>query len=107
MNDKKIVKAISSSVIEYLTKNKRLDLLQAVIDSLNNLLIDDVVVESARDLSQQEKLKVGKLIAEKVGLRNNIVYKTNQSLMDGLRIIYKDKLWDMSLVSQISKLNIK
>ncbi len=97
---------IAKSFLAYLRNNKEEHLLESVLEKLSKNVIDEKVsVISPKVLSQSEKEKVSNMVAKLVNNKKvNIDYIIDDSLIDGLRIEYKDKLWDLSLARQIDSL---
>lgn len=97
---------ITKSFLLYLKKNQEENLLEPIIERLlKNVKDEKVHVVSPRDLTKSEKESVLKTV---VKLVNNdkvkIDYSVDDSIIDGLKIEYKDKLWDLSLAKQINSL---
>jgi F0F1-type ATP synthase, delta subunit (mitochondrial oligomycin sensitivity protein) len=62
-------------------------------------------VYSPRVLNSEEKNKVSKLIFESTGeAKSDVSFYVDESLIDGLKIIYNDKMLDLSLEGQIKSL---
>ncbi len=56
-------------------------------------------------LEKEEKNKAKKLIRELTGDNvEELAFYEDEELLDGLKIIYKDKLWDFSLQSQLASI---
>jgi F0F1-type ATP synthase delta subunit len=101
--DTKIADVIAGVVVDYLTKKKALDLIPTVIDSLKKVSSQYCAyIYVPRELSNKEKEKAKKLIANLTGGEANVFsFKVDTSLLDGMKIIYNDRVWDYSLSGQI------
>lgn len=101
--DKKLAIQISGGVSEFLKKIKKEDLLPDVITLLQKENDSKkAFVYAPKDLNIAEKKQIsimlGKLTGEKI---ENYVFQKDEKLIDGLKIFYKDKLWDFSVANQI------
>jgi F0F1-type ATP synthase delta subunit len=106
MNNSKIAKEIADGVIEYLNKKGKITLLSEVIKNLKETEFSkDAFIFSPIALNQKETEKAKKLVYklsnEQPGKVNVIV---DESLIDGLKIVYKDNQWDFSVAGEISSL---
>lgn len=97
---------IARSFLTYLKNNKEEYLLEKVVEILSkNVEGEKVSVISPKVLSNEEKDRAVKLVAGLVGDKKvNINFTIDESIIDGLKIEYKDKLWDFSLAKQISSI---
>lgn len=68
-------------------------------------MMDKAIVYTPTKLSDQEKLKAKNLVKQLTGESlEEVSFLEDQKLIDGLKIIYKDKLWDLSLQNQLSSI---
>jgi F0F1-type ATP synthase delta subunit len=104
-NDDKFAKEVAQGVVDFLEKRKKGNLLGTVVELLQeNLDSEKVVVLAPRLLKSQEKEKVKKFVGKVVGENlQDIVFVKDETLLDGIRIETKDKVWDFSLSSQLSR----
>jgi F0F1-type ATP synthase delta subunit len=104
------VNAISKGFLSYLSKNKEAGLLSQVIEKLKENLgeSEKVTVVTPIKLSEEEEGKTYELV-KKLTRRDNfkIDYKVDSKILDGMKVEYRDKLWDMSLSGQIENLSEK
>lgn len=104
-NNDKFAKEVACGVIDFLKKNKKSDLLGRVIELLQESLDSGITtVLTPRALTPQEKVKVKKFVNRVVGKdTKEIIFVKDETLLDGVRIETKDKVWDFSLSSQLMK----
>jgi F0F1-type ATP synthase delta subunit len=107
MKKSKVVKEIAGVILDYLKKHKMEDMLPEVISYLKEREKSDIAtVYSARELTSDEKLKVKGLFEKLINqIPERINYSKDETLIDGLLISYKDKLWDFSIAGQIKEIN--
>ena len=106
MKKGQLVKAIAEAVLDYLKKLKKEELLPDVINYLERKDADDVAwVFSPRKLSATEKNMLKGSFKKLTGtIPLKVKFATDKTLIDGLKISYKDRLWDFSLLKQIESL---
>lgn len=97
---------IAGSILSLLKKNKEEYLLDEIIKKLSTASLNEKVrVYSPKVLAKEEAARVqelaGKLSSNK---KISVEFVVDRTLIDGLRIEYKDKLWDLSLSKQINSL---
>lgn len=104
-NDEKFAKEVALGVVDFLEKRDKSDLLGRVIELLQeNVDSTKVRVLTPRTLKVQEKTKIKKFVGKVVGeTTQEIVFAKDATLLDGIRIESKDKVWDFSLSSQLSR----
>ena len=67
--------------------------------------MNKVIVYSPRELSSEERENLSKqLLESKEKLSSEVEFAVDESLIDGLTIVYNDKMLDLSLESQIKSL---
>ena len=67
--------------------------------------MNKVIVYSPRELSSEERENLSKqLLESKEKLSSEVEFVVDESLIDGLKIVYNDKMLDLSLESQIKSL---
>jgi len=106
MKNKKIVKEIAEAVVDYLKNQKKENLLGEVVDYLQSKEArSEASVVSPRKLTLTEKKDIEKLFSKLVGeVPTRIIFSQDEKLIDGLKISFKDRLWDFSLRKQISSI---
>ncbi len=104
-DNENFAKEVVSGVIDFLEKKGKLNLLDRVIRLLQEKSDSDkITVLTPRPLILAEKDRVVKLVRKIVGDgKNEIVFAQDVSLLDGLRIESKNKIWDFSLSNQLSR----
>jgi F0F1-type ATP synthase delta subunit len=97
---------IVKSVISLLKKNGKEKLLPEIIELFKKELDlgDVVMVISPIELNRNQKEKAINFVANLVKEKHVVEFEINKSLIDGMQIRYKDKLWDLSLKKQVNSL---
>ena len=106
MDKKKLAKTLSDAVVTYSKKNDATD----VLGMVNEYLVKEnklrrALVYTPKKLTKSEEVKVNKLV-NKLTSENidEINYIVDEKLLDGLKLVFKDKMWDFSLQNQISSI---
>lgn len=104
-NDEKFAKEVAHGVVDFLEKKNKKNLLGRVVELLQeNADTEKVTVLTPRALKAEERMKVKKFVGKVVGKNvNNIVFVKDETLLDGIRIESKQKIWDFSLSSQVNR----
>lgn len=107
--NKKIVNAVSGAIVEYLKQNNLEDQLHYIAEKLKQESESSTLhVYVPKKLSINEKEKMLKLCMNLKDVKTtNILYHVQPSLLDGVKIIYNDKVWDYSLSNKLSGLVVK
>lgn len=97
---------IAKGIFSYLKKNNEVYLLENVLSNLSKWIVKEKVkVTSPRALTKSEQEKVffltKKLIKDET---LKVDFLEDGTLIDGLKIEYKDRMWDLSLRKQINSL---
>jgi ATP synthase F1 delta subunit len=110
---KKLTSGFNSSkilegLLETLSNNKRLNLLDKVLDSFAEVLLtkrgyQSAKVTSAYDIDQQTKKNISDLLNSQYDSKINIVFNTNQSLLGGMTVVVGSKMVDLSVRNQVLK----
>jgi len=105
-SDKKIAEQIVSGVINFLKKRKKDYLITSVISELHKFeSTKRAVVFAPTNLKESEKKNVLSVISKLTGEKiESVDFRLDESLIDGLKIIYDDRLWDFSLSSQLKNI---
>ncbi len=106
MNKGKIAKALANAVVSYSKKIGDSEVLETVGGLIEKAgKINEASVIVPKKLDKTEKVKTMKLISRLTGEKvRGVNFYEDKSLLDGMRIFYKDKLWDFSLQTQIDSL---
>lgn len=106
MDKQNKVDIIIKGFLSFLKKENCLELLPQILSRLTTLsTIDRIKVVSPIELDALKREKIQKLIKKLTGLKNfEVNYETDESIIDGIKIMYQDKMWDMSLSTQIKKI---
>lgn len=99
----------ASSFIAVLISAKRYNLLAEICKQVHTLLddrkgISRAVVTSARVLSQAQQTAARKALSARYGKTVEAVFKTDPSLLGGLRMVCNGELIDGSIKSRLDKL---
>jgi F0F1-type ATP synthase delta subunit len=102
----KTTKEIADGILEFLKKNNLESELPQLIEYLEGSSAkDDAYVYAPRNLNASEKKDLQKLFVNLTGeTPHKIVFYEDKTLIDGLKIMYKDKMWDFSVKGQIDKI---
>lgn len=105
-SDTKLAIQIADGVVTFLKKIKKENILEVIIETLQkNVSTQKAYIYSPIELSSKEKKKVYGLVTKITGEPiSSCVFKKDESLIDGIKIYYKDKLWDFSLSTKVTKL---
>jgi F0F1-type ATP synthase delta subunit len=104
MNKTNDAENIAKGVLSYLKRNGREYLLEGIIERLQSQLpyYEKAVVLTARELSEAEKYKAKELASKFIKKKEfEVSYEVDESILDGMKIIWGDESWDISLASQI------
>src|SRR3989344_8818075 len=106
MKRKDFAKSIAEGVISYSEKNDAYDVLGMVNKYLDTeRRRNRASVYVPKELTKQEKVKVGRLVNQLTGERvDSINYFVDDKLIDGIKFVYKDKMWDFSLQNEIASI---
>jgi len=106
MDKRKKAKKVAEGTIAYLEKNGMLDSLDLVIEYLRlNLKDSGVKVYVPKKLNLKEKQNVKKMVIRLIGEDiKKMDFIEDPNIIDGMKIEYKDRLWNFTLASQIQKL---
>jgi F0F1-type ATP synthase delta subunit len=106
-NSKITANDIVDGIYSYLKKTGSEELLPEVIKLLSGSVgtKPEVVITSSVALDSTRQNKAQKLAARLIK-ENNLQFKfvSDSTIIDGLKINYKDKVWDMTVKSQLTKL---
>jgi F0F1-type ATP synthase delta subunit len=108
MNSSKLsANDIVDGIYSYLKKNGSENLLPEIIKILGSYkeVKPEVSILTAVQLNEVNKKKAESL-AKRLIKETNLIFNFQQdvSIIDGLKINYKDKVWDLTLKSQLTKL---
>jgi len=100
---------ISIKMIELLADNKRLNLIEAIHLSYQELLedhnkISSIVVSVANQPSDQNKAMIVEKLSTSYGEGSNIEFSEDASIMGGLSIKIGDETLDLSIRGKVKKL---
>lgn len=103
----KLASQIASGVSDFLKKIKKEEILSDVIDLLRKEKNSKkAIIYSPIDLKDSEIKNISSFLTKLTGETiENLEIQKDESLIDGLKIFYKDKLWDFSVSGKIKKLN--
>jgi F0F1-type ATP synthase delta subunit len=106
MDKRKKAKKVAEGTIAYLEKRGMLDSLDLVIEYLQlNLKDSGVKVYVPKKLNLKEKQNVKKMVIRLIGEDiKKMDFIEDPNIIDGMKIEYKDRLWNFTLASQIQKL---
>ena len=95
--------------IKIIVKNKRSDSIVKIfnefIKSCNELInIKDGIVYSVKPLSEDEKVKVEKVIEAKLGSQVELENVIDERLIGGVKVIVEDKIFDGSVKNKVERL---
>lgn len=98
---------IAQGIISFLKKDKDEELIGLVIKKLQEKSFygKKAVVISPTPLSELQKVK-SKEIVKKLTKDSSVFveFKIDPEIIDGMQIVYEDKLWDLSVSGQISEI---
>ncbi len=106
--EKKLAKEIAKVIIDYLDKKGAANALPTVIEILQKRGRENsVYVYTPRELKKNERLNL-EIMFKKLTDTDvvNFSFIKDESLLDGVKIMYKDKIWDFSLAGQLRKLKL-
>jgi len=98
---------ITQGLIEMLKTKGRLDLLPEIITELNyeqDLLQQQVVVESAVMLNESDLHELIEIIADKYGFKPQVIKKINPNLLGGIKLKIGDQVIDLSLKYRLGEI---
>ncbi len=103
--DTKLAAQIASGVIDFLKKIGKEEALPSIVELLQKeQSLKKAYVYTPMVLKEVERKKITREIIRITGEAiESFVFEIDENLIDGVKIYYKDKLWDFSLSSQISK----
>lgn len=104
--DQKIARNIAQTVIQVLEKRKYEGALVFVIEELQrHLRVSNASIYSPRDLKKKEKEKIKMFIEKLTSIRvSDYFFERDEKLIDGIKIVIGDKVWDFSLSRQLKEL---
>lgn len=104
-------KKIALAFLAYLKKTKKGDLLALIVDELTVKVKKQssvVIITTPSIFGASDRKKAIKFATKLVkGKKIDTEFEIDPSLLDGMKIRYKDKVWDMSLQSKIAKFETK
>lgn len=105
-SDTKLATQIAHGVVAFLKKIKKEKILGVIAETLQKEVnTQKAYIYSPVELSEREKKnihgKVNKITGEQI---HSCIFHKDESLIDGMKVYYKDKLWDFSVSSKINKL---
>ncbi|MCM3786049.1 F0F1 ATP synthase subunit delta [Neobacillus mesonae] len=97
------------NTINLLIERRRIQLLDAVVDSYLNLEADALGMVNARvystyELNEEEKLAVQKEFGERINKQIRIENIIDTSLIGGLKVVVGDTIYDGSLAGQLKRI---
>jgi F-type H+-transporting ATPase subunit delta len=100
---------ISTKMIELLFENKRLNLIEAIYTSYQELLEEhnktsSIVVNVANQPSDQNKAAIVEKLSASYGVGSIIEFSEDSSIMGGLSIKIGDETLDLSIRGKVKKL---
>lgn len=102
---------IARGLLSYLKKTNQESLLPLIVEELKTKIQaekDTATVFSPCSLSLLQKQKAVKLAQRLTGLNNlKTKFAVDANLIDGLKVRLDDRVWDLSLASQINQLKDK
>lgn len=95
--------------IKIIVRNRRSDCIVKIfnefIKSCNELInIKDGIVYSVKPLSEDEKVKVEKVIEAKLGSQVELENVIDERLIGGVKVIVEDKIFDGSVKNKVERL---
>lgn len=104
MSNKKIVSGVADAIFSYFIEKDSLDLLKDVIADLQKRVTKNTAqIYSPRELENNEKAAIKKMIVKLAGEEvYDFVFIKDESLIDGLKVRFSDKIWDFSLAGSLS-----
>ncbi|OGM20532.1 hypothetical protein A2714_04040 [Candidatus Woesebacteria bacterium RIFCSPHIGHO2_01_FULL_38_9] len=104
--EKKIAKEVAEVVIDYLEKNGVASALPMVLDLLRKKSAQNsVYIYTPRELKKDERLSLKKMFTKLTDTNvDKFSFVKDESLLDGVKIMYKDRVWDFSLSGQLKSL---
>jgi len=67
--------------------------------------LNKVSVYTPKKLTKTEEVKANQLVKRLTGEKvDEVSYIVDENLLDGLKFVYKDKMWDFSLQNQIDSI---
>jgi F0F1-type ATP synthase delta subunit len=106
-NKQKRIEAIAKGVISYLEKGGEVALLSGVITELKKkLAVEDVAtVWTPVEISAYEKKQAIRLVGNLVKKEKfEIQFKFDSEMIDGIKVKYKDQVWDLSMAGKLKTL---
>jgi len=109
MDKKKKAKKVAEGIIAYLEKKGMLDSLDLIVEYLWLTQKGSgvkVYVPTKLNFKEKQNIKkmVNKLIGEDI---KKMDFIEDPDIIDGMKIEYKDRLWNFTLASQIQKITEK
>lgn len=71
---------------------------------VRNNILNNVLIESATDLSEETKAKLLETIQERFGKLNDVRYKINESLIKGIRLEVNETVIDSTVRSRLDQM---
>jgi F0F1-type ATP synthase delta subunit len=104
-NSKLNANDVAEGIRSYLLKTGSEELLPEVIKILSGSAKAKAIITTAIVLNDAKKASAKKLAAKLIKEDNlDFDFEQNPEIIDGLKINYQDKVWDLTLKSQITKL---
>lgn len=98
---------VAEGILVYLKNNHVEDLLPEVITRLKkavNETTNQIVIESAIELSPSEKNVLIKSLQKKYGWKGEYIFRSDREILAGLKITYGDKIIDLSVSGKLKHL---
>jgi len=106
-NDNNRPENIAKGLLEFLKKTGQEQLLPEIINNLKKALLpqSSALVLSPIELSAIQKIKTQQLITKLAKQQViDINFKVDSQVVDGLKIIVGDQVWDLTMAGQINQL---
>lgn len=106
MDDQERVKAIIKGFLTFLKKSKQEYLLPLFVEKLKKIKdLEKIEIFSPVCLNETQKNKASEMARKLTNDNDSVIeYQIDPTLIDGLKIRYQDRVWDISLSSQINQL---
>lgn len=104
MNDAEL---LVKSLISYLTKAQKLDLISEIIEKLKAYSVlkkNTAEVISSYNLTDVEKSQITEILKSKLEKLSSVNFITDKSILGGIVIKYQDKMLDLSLSGKLLKI---
>jgi F0F1-type ATP synthase delta subunit len=107
MNDSKIIDGLVEGILAYLKSKRQEYLLDDLARKIQQVSKASHIakVYAPVEFNKEQKLQTQKLIVKLTkDDQLSIDYVVDRKLIDGLKIVYNDKVWDFSLATQIAQI---